>query len=117
MANVGRLSGLDPWTKFSHARRADGDDQRCSTELRDGDLNGEHARGEDASVAAGRAGGEGQAVHYRRAGKPLVKVVPLDDPESAAERRFGLMAGRIKVPADFDDNARDEIEKMFSGDE
>ena len=46
-----------------------------------------------------------------------MKVVPLDDPESAAERRFGLMAGRIKVPADFDDNARDEIEKMFSGDE
>jgi prevent-host-death family protein len=52
-----------------------------------------------------------------RAGKPLVKVVPLDDPESVAERRFGFMAGRIKVPADFDDIARDAIEKMFSGDE
>jgi prevent-host-death family protein len=58
---------------------------------------------------------KGQPFIIAKAGKPMVKVVPLDDPESVAEQRFGFMAGRIKVPADFDDIAREEIEVMFSG--
>jgi prevent-host-death family protein len=60
---------------------------------------------------------KGKPFIIAKAGKTLVKVVPLDDPKAVAERRFGFMAGRIKVPADFDDIAREEIEKMFSGDE
>ena len=46
-----------------------------------------------------------------RAGRPLVKVVPLD--ASAGVRRLGFMAGRIAVPDDFDRMGRAEIERLF----
>ena len=37
-----------------------------------------------------------------KAGKPLVKVTPLDTPVAGQVRRLGFMAGRIQVPDDFD---------------
>jgi prevent-host-death family protein len=49
-----------------------------------------------------------------KAGKPLVKVTPLDSPPST-RRRLGFMAGQIKVPRDFDPMGAAEIEKMFGG--
>ena len=52
-----------------------------------------------------------------KAGKPMVKVVPLDDPESVAKRRFGMLEGKIDVPDDFDTMFQEEIEKMFYGEE
>lgn len=58
---------------------------------------------------------KGKPFTIARAGKPLVKVVPLDDPEGLAERRIGFMADRIKVPADVDEIAREGIETLFSG--
>jgi len=41
-----------------------------------------------------------------KAGKPLVKVTPLDTPVAGQVRRLGFMAGRIQVPDDFQVDAR-----------
>jgi prevent-host-death family protein len=51
-----------------------------------------------------------------KAGKPMVKVVPLDSPKPAQQRRLGFMAGQIKVPRDFDRMGSAEIGKLFGGD-
>jgi antitoxin (DNA-binding transcriptional repressor) of toxin-antitoxin stability system len=48
-----------------------------------------------------------------RAGKPLVKVVPLETPEAGQVRRLGFMAGQIAVPDDFDRMGEGEIEHLF----
>ena len=45
-------------------------------------------------------------------GKPMVKVVPLDDPEPAL-RRVGFLEGAFTVPDDFDTMGQQEIEEMF----
>jgi prevent-host-death family protein len=60
---------------------------------------------------------KGKPFIIAKAGKPMVKVVPLDDPESVAERRFGGLEGKIDVPDDFDTMFDEEIEKMFHGEE
>ena len=55
----------------------------------------------------------GEPFVIAKAGKPLVKVVPLDAPEASEVRRFGFMAGEIEVPEDFDRMGADEIERAF----
>ncbi len=59
---------------------------------------------------------KGEPFIIAKAGKPLVKVVPLDAPPAAEMKRLGFMAGEIEVPDDFDTMFADEIEKMFYGD-
>jgi prevent-host-death family protein len=56
---------------------------------------------------------KGEPFVIAKSGKPLVKVVPLDAPEPAQIKRFGFMAGQIRVPDDFDQMAELEIVKMF----
>ncbi|MFT4045096.1 MAG: type II toxin-antitoxin system prevent-host-death family antitoxin [Solimonas sp.] len=56
---------------------------------------------------------EGEAFVIAKAGKPLVKVVPLDAAERAPANRLGFMAGDIRVPDDFDTMGREEIEALF----
>jgi prevent-host-death family protein len=58
---------------------------------------------------------QGEGFIIAKAGKPLVKVVPLDTPEPAATRRLGFMAGQFVVPDDFDTMGRDEIQHLFEG--
>ena len=60
---------------------------------------------------------KGKPFIIAKAGKPMVKVVPLDDPKSVAERRFGMLEGQFEVPDDFDTMFQEEIEKMFYGEE
>lgn len=60
---------------------------------------------------------KGKPFIIAKAGKPMVKVVPLDDPEAVAKRRFGMLEGKIDVPDDFDSMFEEEIEKMFYGEE
>ncbi len=48
-------------------------------------------------------------------GKPLVKVVALDEPPKKPMRRLGFMKGQISVPDDFDTMGQDEIVRMFDG--
>ena len=61
-----------------------------------------------------KAAAEGEPFIIARAGKPVVKVVALDEPEPGS--RIGLMAGEISVPEDFDSMGASEIESMFQGD-
>jgi prevent-host-death family protein len=56
---------------------------------------------------------KGEPFTIAKAGKPLVKVVPLDAPSSDMKRRMGFMAGQIAVPDDFDTMYADEIAEMF----
>jgi len=59
---------------------------------------------------------KGEAFIIAKAGKPLVKVMPLDTPAGPERRRLGFLAGRIAVPDDFDSMGAAEIEQMFGGD-
>jgi len=54
---------------------------------------------------------KGEPFIIAKAGKPLVKVVPLDAP--AMVRPIGFMDGDITVPDDFDRMGQEEIERMF----
>jgi prevent-host-death family protein len=57
----------------------------------------------------------GEPFIIARAGKPLVKVVAIDAPTAKPMRRIAFMAGRIRVPDDFDTRGQAEIEEMFRG--
>ena len=58
---------------------------------------------------------EGEAFVIARAGKPLVKVAPLDAP--AQPQRLGFLKGEIEVPADFNRMGESEINTLFGIDE
>lgn len=55
----------------------------------------------------------GEPFVIAKAGKPLVKVVPLNAPEAGQVTRLGFMAGQIAVPDDFDAMGRAQIERLF----
>ena len=59
---------------------------------------------------------KGEPFVIAKAGKPLVKVIPLDAPSGGQVRRLDFMAGRIQVPDDFDRMGSTEIERLFNGD-
>lgn len=61
-------------------------------------------------VAAAAAG---ESFVIARAGKPLVRVVPVDAP--ARPSRLGFMQGEFSVPDDFDTMCADEIRALFEG--
>ena len=56
---------------------------------------------------------KGEPFVIAKAGKPMVKVVPLNAPGPSQIKRFGFMAGQISVPEDFDRMGEAEIAKMF----
>ena len=58
---------------------------------------------------------KGEAFVIAKSGKPMVKVVPVDDATVTPPRRLGFMADRIKVPDDFDRMASEEIADLFGG--
>ena len=58
----------------------------------------------------------GEPFIIAKAGKPLVKVVPLDTPTVRQPKRLGFLKGYIDVPDDFDTMFEKEIEEMFYGD-
>lgn len=58
----------------------------------------------------------GEPFVIAKAGKPLVKVVPLGAPEAGQVKRTGFLAGQIDVPDDFDEMGGSELEKLFGGD-
>ncbi len=57
----------------------------------------------------------GEAFIIAKAGKPKVKVVPLDEAEKEVAQRLGFMIGELSVPDDFDRMGGDEIENLFTG--
>jgi len=56
---------------------------------------------------------KGEPFVIAKAGKPLVKVVALDAPEPSQIKRFGFMAGHIRVPDDFDRMGEQEVLNLF----
>ena len=56
---------------------------------------------------------KGKPFIITRAGRPLVRVMPLDAPTRVGAKRFGFMAGEIKVPDDFDEMGCNKIERLF----
>jgi prevent-host-death family protein len=60
---------------------------------------------------------KGEPFLIAKAGKPMVKVVALDEAPAKPVRRLGFMKGQIQIPDDFDTMMQKEIEEMFYGDE
>lgn len=60
---------------------------------------------------------DGDGFIIAKAGKPMVKVVPLDTNETKSPRRLGFMEGEIEVPDNFDRIDADEIQRLFEGEE
>ncbi|GAB3630030.1 antitoxin [Pandoraea terrae] len=57
---------------------------------------------------------DGEPFVIAKAGKPLVKVVRLEESEKPA-KRTGFLKGQFKVPADFDTMGSSEISDLFEG--
>jgi prevent-host-death family protein len=60
------------------------------------------------------AAAKGEPFIIAKAGKPLVKVVPIE--ARTEKKRLGFMKGEISVPDDFDTLGQAEIEKLFGAD-
>ncbi len=58
---------------------------------------------------------KGESFIIAKAGRAMVKVVPIDAPEQRQKRRIGFMKGQISVPDDFDKMGAEEIVRMFEG--
>ncbi len=58
---------------------------------------------------------KGESFVIAKAGKPLVKVVPLSAPEAAQVKRVGFLSGQVQAPADFDRMGEEVIDELFSG--
>ncbi|MGK2952909.1 MAG: type II toxin-antitoxin system Phd/YefM family antitoxin [Thiobacillus sp.] len=57
----------------------------------------------------------GEAFIIAKAGKPMVKVIPLGEAEAGTASRLGFMPGEFSVPDDFDQMGSSEIESQFTG--
>jgi prevent-host-death family protein len=58
---------------------------------------------------------KGEPFIIAKAGKPLVKVIPVDAPVPKKVQRLGFMSGQISIPDDFDAMGSAEIEQIFEG--
>lgn len=50
-----------------------------------------------------------------KAGKPMVKVLPLSEGDLRGTEKLGFMSGEISVPDDFDSLAAAEMVQLFEG--
>lgn len=57
----------------------------------------------------------GESFVIAKAGKPCVKVMALEAPESGQMKRLGFLSGQIQVPDDFDRMGENEIAALFGG--
>ncbi len=58
---------------------------------------------------------KGEAFVIAKAGKPMVKVVPLEPAAPREVTPFGFLKGQFKIPDDFDRMHETEIQRMFEG--
>lgn len=56
---------------------------------------------------------KGESFIIAKAGKAMVKVVPVDAPDQNQMRRIGFMSGVFKVPDEFDRMGEAEISELF----
>lgn len=61
---------------------------------------------------------KGESFVIAKAGKPMVKVIPLDvGAGEGRASRFGFLRGELSVPDDFDRLGERQIADLFSGGE
>ena len=58
---------------------------------------------------------KGNVFIIAKAGKPMVKVLPLSKGEMKGAEKLGFMAGEIAVPDDFDSLGATEMIQLFEG--
>ena len=58
---------------------------------------------------------KGNVFIIAKAGKPMVKVLPLSEEELKGPEKLGFMLGEISVPDDFDSLAATEMIQLFEG--
>jgi len=58
---------------------------------------------------------QGESFIIAKAGKPMVRVSPISAPAGQQKQRLGFMAGKIRVPEDFDSMGQEEIVSLFDG--
>lgn len=56
---------------------------------------------------------KGEPFVIARAGKPLVKVIALEEGRAAKAGRLGFLEGQVRVPDDFDRMGQAQIERLF----
>ena len=60
---------------------------------------------------------KGESFIIAKAGKPMVRVVPIEPEVPHVPQRLGFMKGKMHVPDDFDTMYADEIARMFNGED
>lgn len=60
---------------------------------------------------------KGEAFIIAKAGKPMVKVVPIGPAAARPIQPIGFLEGQMKVPDDFDTMFQAEIIRMFEGED
>ncbi len=58
---------------------------------------------------------KGNSFIIAKAGKPMVKVMPLSAEERNSTEKLGFMVGEISTPDDFDSLGALEIVRLFEG--
>ncbi len=58
---------------------------------------------------------KGETIVIAKAGKPVAKIVPLNEAKADKSRRLGFLKGQFTIPDDFKGFMKDEIEEMFYG--
>ena len=58
---------------------------------------------------------KGNVFIIAKAGKPMVKVLPLSEGELKGAEKLGFMSGEISVPDEFDSLAAEETIRLFEG--
>jgi prevent-host-death family protein len=74
-------------------------------------INIHHAKTHLSRLVEEAAAGEPFVI--AKAGRPVVKVVPLNAPSEQPVSRIGFLDGQISVPDDFDTMGQTEIERLF----
>jgi prevent-host-death family protein len=59
------------------------------------------------------AAAAGEEIIIAKSGKPVARLGPLV--EAQRKRRLGVLAGKLRVPEDFDDPLPDEVGEGFEG--
>ncbi len=58
---------------------------------------------------------QGNPFIIAKAGKPMVKVIPLTPEDKKTAEKIGFMAGEISTPDDFDSLGTNEILRLIEG--
>jgi prevent-host-death family protein len=58
---------------------------------------------------------EGEEIVIARSGRPVARLVPLQQEAMPGRRQLGVLGGKLKVPDDFDAPLSEEIMRDFEG--